>query len=155
MLLQVITILIAVYGAILSTVQWLAKQRKKVKINYDVENYILKDDGSVVSENLILRVINVSEKPIFVKSFYLLYEKTKIVPHGPEYFLTGKDEQLPAAELKQIDPERGIDIIYQKDKVENFNVEKFILEDETGKKFSIPIDLKNKKPKIRIIKAVG
>ena len=142
-MLQYFTLLIAIYAAVISTVKLIGDRAKKIRINYRLENTGF--EGKIIDEAIIFQIINLSRKPIFIKYCYILDKKKERVLVRPDSFWTANRE-VSAEETNELNPDKMLDIIYNRNKLLELGGERFVLEDETGKKFSIKFNIKDQKP---------
>ena len=142
-MLQFLILIIAIYVAGLSTIQWISSKAKKIKISYRLENTAF--EGRIIDEAIIFQIINLSQKPIFIKYCYLLNKNDERILVSVDSFWTANRE-ISAEETSQLDPGRMLDIIYNRKEVLKLGGEKFILEDETEKKFFLKFNIEDQKP---------
>ena len=142
-MLQFLTLIIAIYAAGLATIRWISGKAKKIKINYRLENTAF--EGKIIHEAIIFQITNLSQKPIFIKYCYILNQNSERIHISPESFWTANRE-MSAEETSQLNPDRMLDIIYDRDEMLELGGRKFVLEDETGKKFFLDFDIKDQKP---------
>lgn len=89
---EFITLVIAAYGAVLSTINWIDRKAKRLRINVRAENTAFK--GKIVGEIIIFQIINLSTKPIFIKYAFLLNQQGKRILISPESFWGSAGEIL-------------------------------------------------------------
>lgn len=127
------------WESILATIlPWIKDIIKKIKITYRIENTAF--EGKIIAESLIFQIVNLSQKPIFIKYCYILDRKNQRIIVFPESFWTARGE-ISSEEMNQLDQDRMLDIIYDKNEILKKKGEKFVLEEETGKKFSIRFNI--------------
>lgn len=142
-MLQFLTLIIAIYAAGLSTIQWINSRAKKIKMSYRLENTAF--EGKIIHEAIIFQIINLSQKPIFIKYCYLLNKKGERILVSVDSFWTANRE-VSADEVDRLDPDRMLDVIYNRNEVIKLDGKKFVLEDETGKKFFLNFNIEDQKP---------
>jgi len=142
-MLQYLTLLIAIYAAGLSTAQLIGDRAKKIRINYRLENTAF--EGKIIHEAVIFQIINLSRKPIFIKYCYILDKKNERILVSPDSFWTANRE-VSAEETNQLNLDKMLDIIYNRNELLELGGERFVLEDESGRKFSIKFNIKDQKP---------
>jgi len=142
-MLQFLTLIIAIYAAGLSTIQWISGKVKKIKISYRLENTAFED--RIIHEAIIFQIINLSQKPIFIKYCYILNKNGERILVSVDSFWTANRE-VSAEEASQLNPDRMLDIIYNRNEILKLEGKNFILEDETGKQFFLDFNIEDQKP---------
>lgn len=142
-MLQFFTLMIAIYAAGLSTIQWISSKAKKIKIGYRLENTAF--EGKIIDEAIIFQIINFSQKPIFIKYCYLLNNNGERISVSVDSFWTANRE-VSAEEANQLNPDKMLDIIYNRKKILKLRGKKFVLEDEAGRQFFLNFHIGDQKP---------
>lgn len=140
---EFITLFIAAYGAVLSTINWIDRKAKRLRINIRAENTVF--ENRITGKTLIFQIINLSTKSIFIKYAFLLNRQKNRILISPESFW-GSGGELSVKEIHKLDPDRMFEIIYSREEATRLNAKTFIIENETGKQFSISFDIAKLKP---------
>ncbi|MBI2577468.1 MAG: hypothetical protein HYV77_01340 [Candidatus Wildermuthbacteria bacterium] len=102
-------------------------------------------EGKIIDENIIFEIINLSTKSVFIKYAFLLNQKNERLLISPEMFW-GTDGEMAAEDTTELDSDRMFEVIYDRKEVANLGGKTFIVEEETGKQFSINFDASKLRP---------
>ncbi|MDD5396623.1 MAG: hypothetical protein PHW24_01030 [Candidatus Moranbacteria bacterium] len=133
------TTIIAIYGAVLSTITFaysLWKKRDAVKILYSMSDINNKYYWS-------FEVINVSQRSIYIKDFWFKNgDNSNVVLKNCEDL-----DDIDVSETLELSPNRSVEIIYSEKILEmnKINPRNFFVEEENGKKYFLDESYHGKK----------